>query len=296
MLFVGTYMKIAVILSLVSIAFFSCSKSDSPTPPVPAPPVPVPTVPAPDTLLKSYSVYYPQLKNKLVEIFTYNANSAIVTLRGYTHDSSGGPALPDSVLISFAQTTANIPPASYDVSYYSSGAVNTDHHQLFYDNQNRAVRDSITSSSVGDQSTQHIFYDGVNETIQWLFPDAAAPGGYSVSQIDTISIQNNNISSDINYTVSGGVENFIRLKTYQSSVKDNPLYSDLLSTSLGSLMVFNNLGDYRSKNLPSQSTSDAGGSQITLNYVWTTDASGRVIHGIGTDGNGLIQEIYDYSY
>ena len=63
-------------------------------------------------------------------------------------------------------------------------------------------------------------------------------------------------------------------------------------------MVFNDFFDFRSKYLPAKFTAQENGSPtVTINYLWTVDATGSVVKGIGTDaGNGSTQEIYSFTY
>jgi hypothetical protein len=296
-------MKQILVFSFGLVTFWSCNKTSSLTPPAPS---------GQDSLLKSFSLYYPQNHTKSVEIFGYDQTTRLSSIHGYSYDTSGGAPVLDSFLISFTMADTTMPPTSYDIVYHITGAPpagNADHHVLLYDSQKRVTLDSIASSNVNDQSTQHYIYDGGgNTTIQWLFPDPNAAGGYSINQIDTMLIQNNHISSDLNYTVSNGddgmghyviiAEDLTRLYTRTYSADINPLYNSSLSNSLGCLMAFNGVGDYRSSNLPEQFTDqEAGSPSITLNYVWMTNTSGKVTQGTGVDaGSGLPVEVYGFSY
>jgi len=56
----------------------------------------------------------------------------------------------------------------------------------------------------------------------------------------------------------------------------NPLYNDRLSTSLGAFFRILHLADCLSKNLPADK-----------NMKWTTDASGRPVSGLDTEGNTM---------
>jgi hypothetical protein len=296
-------MKKIIAFSLGMAVLWSCNKTSSLTPPAPS---------GQDTLLKSFSLYYPQNHTKSVEIFGYDQTTRLSSIHGYSYDSSGGAPVLDSFLVSFTLADTTMPPSSYDIVYHTNGAApagNADHHVLFYDNQKRVILDSIASSSVNDQSVQHFIYDGGgNTTIQWLFPDPNAAGGYSINQIDSMQIQNNEIHTDLNYTVTNGddgmghyviiAEDFTRLYTRTYSANSNPLYNSSLANSLGCLMAFNGFGDYRSANLPSQfADQEAGSPSMLLNYVWSANASGKVTQGTGVDaGSGLPVEVYGFSY
>jgi hypothetical protein len=285
-------MKNYIILSAVLFTIFSCNKTNSPVPPV---------TPAGDSLLKSFSMYSPQAHAKLIETFSYNGSSQLAGIHGYSYDTSSGTPSIDSAFISFAMTDTVTPPAAYDLAFHNDGDNPADvkeHHLVFYDNQKRVIRDSIASSSRNLYLVQHYIYDDLgNTTIQWLYPDAVAPGGYTINQVDTMFIQGDNIFTDILYSAVDG--SFYHLFTSSYSTHINPLYNPSLSNSLGCLLVFNNIGgDYRSINLPDQHTDQENGSpSITLNYVWTTDSAGRVVQGIGTDNSsGLTGLIYNFTY
>ncbi len=135
-----------------------------------------------------------------------------------------------------------------------------------------------------------------NTTIEWLSGDPNTRGSYTWNQIDTIYVQNEVIQTDINYSSPGGPINHFYSRTFSTHV--NPLYNADLANSLGCLMVFNNFKDFRSKYLPSQfEDQETNSPNVTVNYLWTTDATGIVVKGIGTDAiDGSIREIYTFVY
>ena len=280
----------AGLIALTTITFVSCNKTNSPAP----------TPAVQDSLPKSFSIYYPQAHTKGVEIFGYDAQARLATIHAYSYDSSGAAPVIDSFLISLNLTAAIDPPSAFDAVYHFQGdapAGESEHHVLFYDAQSRVTIDSITAGTTGSFAVQHYQYDNTgNTTIEWLFGDPQTPGSYSVSQIDTMFIQNESILTDINYSVSTGTFNHLFTRSY--SVHVNPLYNSSLAKSLGCLMVFNNLFDFRSQYLPTQFTDQEDGlPTFTINYLWTTDATGSVVKGVGTDaGDGSIRQIYNFTY
>jgi hypothetical protein len=284
-------MKKNLILLLSSIIWVSCSKpNDTPAPPVV------------NSLVKSFSVSYPQSHIKNVTIFTYQQTDLLGNIREYGYDTTNNIAAQDSISISFKLTDASTPPGSYDVTYsdfQTPPAINTYHHLLTYDVQNRVIVDSVATSTNNNNTVIHGLYDGSgNTTIQWFYPDASVSSGYSVNQIDTLFIPSANLQTEINYSVNQGIENFNYLftRTYSSNI--NPLYNSLISKSVGCILVFSQLGDYVSKNLPTQSSSQQlGSSGSSVDYVWTTDSSGKVVSGIGTDHtSNLVVEEYNFTY
>jgi hypothetical protein len=284
-------MKNILFYTLITATFFSCTKSDTPTPP-----------PAEDSLVKSYTLYYPQLHTKLVEYFSYDQNAKIASISGHTYDSTSGVS-DDSAHINFSSSDANALPNSLYVTDFYQGAPATgytDHHLLYYDNNNRLIKDSITESDVQDSSVQKLYYDDLgNYTVEYYEPDPNAPGGpFVLLQNDTTMVQSANIFNEINYSYNQGSQTFNYLKNQTSGVQINPLYNDKLSTAYGSFFLFNEVGDFLSKNLPTQTTDQEGigSEQVVLNYTWTTTTNGKVIQGLATDISGTAQMIYTYTY
>jgi hypothetical protein len=277
-------------LSLLSVVFFSCTKTSSPN-----------LGPAiQDSLPNTFSLYLPQHRTKAVEIFGYEAQTQLATINAYSYDTSSGSPVIDSFSVSFTLGTAGAPPSAYDEIYHFQGdppAGESEHHMLVYDTQNRVIMDSITVSTISSFTVQHYLYDNNgNTTVQWLFGDPQTPGSYVINQIDTMYVQNENILTDINYTVTDGTLNHLFTRNYSAHI--NPLYNSALANSLGCLMVFNNLLDFRSKNLPTQYIDQEYGSPtITINYLWSVDATGSVTKGVGTSAaDGSIQQIYNFTY
>jgi hypothetical protein len=278
------------LLSLLTISFFSCNKTSTPN-----------MGPAiQDTVPRSFSIYLPKLHSKAVEMFSYNAQARLATINAYSYDSSSGTPVIDSFIVSLTLTQAANPPSAYDEVFHFQGdppAGETDHHELFYDAQDRVTIDSITVSTVSNFAVQHYLYDNNgNTTIEWLFGIPQTPGSYSVNQIDTMFIQNETILTDINYTLPGGTFNRLFTRSYSTHI--NPIYNAALSNSLGCLMVFNNFFDFRSKYLPTQfSDQEDINPAIVINYLWSVDATGSVISGIGTSAaDGSVQQIYTFTY
>jgi len=281
-------MKNILLASLVMTTLFSCTKSDTPPPP------------KDDSTLKSIVMYSPVLHIKEVVSFDYDQNSQIATLRRYGYDSSVNPAEIDSTVLSFTQTSAGSFPDSYDISFFvtNPSVTQTEHHWLAYDPQNRVSRDSVGVNNYNNYSTMHFTYDDWgNTTIEQLAGDPQVPGSYTtLLQIDTMYVQENNMFSDVGYTgVGTGLIHYI---SRNFSTDNNPVYNEAWSNSLGCLLNYNTLFDFRSKNLPSyMSYQDDSFNTIALNFVWTSDAAGRVISGIGTDTNtGLVGETYTFNY
>jgi hypothetical protein len=269
----------------------SCTKSNNTAPP-----------PAANNLLKSFTLYYPQNHIKKLTRFSYQQNTLLANIREYDYDTINGISTQDSISISFKLTDSATPPASYDVVYadfQTPPAINTYHHLLSYDANKRVTVDSVATSSTGSNNVLHVFYDSIGNThLQWLYPDPAAPGGYSLFQVDTLFVLSGNLASEINFTINQGIRYFNYANTHTYSGDVNPLYNTFLSNSVGCILLFGQLGDYISMNLPSQTLSQPSGSAETkVSYTWVTDGSGRVVSGTGEYNNTTqIVQIYSFSY
>jgi hypothetical protein len=278
------------IFTTLTLLFLSCNKNNS-TPDTP---------PVQDSLPKIFSISLPQSHEKIVEMFVYDKQSQLASIQAYSFDSSGTSPVIDSFLVSFSVTTNSQPPLAYDETYHFQGdpaAGETEHHILTYDPQNRVTIDSISAATTNNFSSQHYQYDNLgNTSVQWFFGDPMTPGSYTVSQIDTMNVQNESIATDVNYSVTDGTRNHLFTRSYSTHI--NPLYNTALANSLGCLMVFNNFLDFRSKYLPSRFIDQEDSSPIvTTNYLWTTDATGSVVKGVGSDASsGTVLQIYTFVY
>jgi hypothetical protein len=282
-------MKNIILASLILTTLFSCTKSDTPPPP------------KDDSTLKSMVVYSPVLHVKDVISFDYDQNAQITTLHRYEYDSSVSPATLDSTQLSFTPTAAGSFPSEYDISFFQTNpsSSQSEHHWLAYDNQNRALRDSVGINTTGNFTTMHFTYDDIgNTTIEQYAGDPQTPGSYTnLLQIDTMNIQDNNLFTDIGYTGLNG-SGLIHFISRNFSTDNNPVYNEPWSSGLGSLLTYNSLIDFRSKNLPSHTNyQDDSMNILSLDFVWSSDAAGRVTHGTGTDSNsGLVGAIYTFNY
>jgi hypothetical protein len=281
---------LATSITAIAVSFFSCNKTNS-----------VMNIPSvQDSLPKIFSLYLPPSHTKIVEMFGYDNQSRLASIQAYSYDSSGSSPVIDSFLVTLALATNNQPPLYYDETFHLEGdapAGESEHHLLSYDLQNRVTIDSISAATSNSFSSQHFQYDNQGNTIiQWLFGDPNTAGSYAVNQIDTMNIQNESIVTDINYSVPDGTLNHLFTRSYSTHV--NPLYNTALANSLGCLMVFNNFLDFRSKYLPSKFIDQEDGSPtITTNFLWTTDATGSVVKGVGTEASGgTTLQIYTFVY
>jgi hypothetical protein len=282
-------MKYLILFFLLSVIFFCCTKTNSDL-----------GLPIQETNPNSFSIYLPQTHSKSVEVFGYNTKAQLETINIYSYDSSTGSPVIDSIFVSFNLTQGIYPPPAYNVRYHYQGdplVGESNYHELFYDDQNRATIDSVTISGINGFPVQHYLYDNNgNTTVQWFVGYPQIPSNYIINEVDTMFIQNGNIITDINYTTTTGTLNHLFARSYSTHI--NPLYNKTLANSIGCLVVANNFFDLRSNYLPTQFVDQENGSPtITINYLWATDATGSVVSGVGTDaGNGSVLQIYNFSY
>ena len=191
-------MKYLVILLCIGIALTACQKSNNPG-----------SLPqTQDSLLKSLTIQDVENHAKFIEVFFYDKNNNIASLRIYSHDTTPGTIQnDDSTILNFTQyLNASVLPDAYDILFYYAGTASpgeTDHHQLFYDNQNRIILDSISASSASSFTIERFSYDlSGNVFGDYLVGDPL--NGYSSIQKDTFYIQNDNVIKDVSFQEPGG--------------------------------------------------------------------------------------------
>jgi hypothetical protein len=283
-------MKNLTICLIASIALFSCNKSNTPPPPT------QPTVG--DSLLKSFSIYQPLIHVRTLVVLGYDQKTLLASINVHNFDSSGANIVVDSTLLSFTQPDSTTPPASYDMTFYNAGNAGTsEHHLLTFDNLNRVTGDSVSINQTNNYTTNHYTYDGIgNTTIESFSFDPQTQGSLVYQEVDTMSVPQDNLQSDIAYFTPGGQLIHLISRTFTTDI--NPFYNPHLTNNLGTIFTYNSLVDFKSKNLPNYfQYQDANFNITSLNFVWTKDAAGRIVQGIGSDPNsGITGQIYTYNY
>jgi len=285
-------MKYPFSLAFIAFLTFSCTRTNnSPQGPSPSPA---------DSLLKSYTIYSPGEHIRQVQLFSYDSHLQLASLHSYTYDTSIGDAYLDSISVVLSLTGTATPPPSYDILYQYHWAPPgglLEHHVLFYDSQNRAVRDSIAAGNNQTNNTcVHFYYDAVSTVGQNLGYGPIDPNQVILGEKDSFQIASENIFDDVRYAPPG--YGMIHEYAYLYSSYVSPLYNQTLAGSLGCTLLFHGFSDFRSKNLPSESAKvDGVSSGIGLQYSWTTDSIGRVIHGVAVTGIDLNPvQIHDFTY
>jgi hypothetical protein len=106
--------------------------------------------------------------------------------------------------------------------------------------------------------------------------------GWGITGIDTITLSNGNIASQNEYVKDGPAWSVVYSYIVSSySNYTNPLYALSQSSGLGAFLTNSNIMDCISKNLASAGI-----------LKWSVDSSGRVISGIGENGD---MTIYTYA-
>jgi hypothetical protein len=286
-------MKYVHLLLFSLILLFSCSKSGN-------------TNNSNSSLLVSVTEYQSApIITKTVRNFSYDQNQQLGAVHTHTYDTLGGQAYLDSSLITYPSSSPTTPPASYDILWVM-GSVNpvqsaTEHHLLYYDGQNRIVKDSISGktniSNSPNSYTTNFIYGNSNIIAQYLYQNPSGPDINSMVALDTFTIVSGNLGNTIQYNVQPGDTSFYRSDSYLFSNSKNPLYESTLANRLGAVLRFNNIGDFISPYLMSQWTMNMGGNQFTRNYNWVTDSLGRVTQGFGTDKvSGQVTDYWTFQY
>ncbi len=267
------------------LCLYSCKKSDDviARPPVILSPVPV-----------SISTYYPQSHVNTYEQFIFGLDSQLVVIRAVIYDSSAGTPSIDSIYTSFTLPGNNQPPTEYQQEFYFPGNSPSGAHHILTYADGQVIVDSISSSEANDFSVYHLLsrYPG-NINIEWYSPDASAASGYSLTQVDSSTVTAGNLLNEENYSVSNGQQEFNHSNRWTYGTELNPLYNLGLASNLAGLLLFNNAGDFLSKNLPDQYT--VNGSDVTT-YTWVKDAQARVVQGVGSLNGVPSSVIITYTY
>lgn len=232
----------------------------------------------------SYTYYSPANHYLATDTLTYNANQDLVKISHYDYDSSGGAA---SVYIDTGSYTFTVNPStglptSYTMLWYKSalGVSENEIHNLFYDNQDRLIKDTLVSNLVSANDAHIVAYYSysggniVGNSYSQSSPD-------SISYTDTITLNNGNVIRQAAYTGDLSSNFQVEYNTVNSySSYTNPIYNSSLALNIGVLLLDGNLFDALSKQLPADGMAK-----------WTTDAKGRVVTVVGNDGS-----IYSYTY
>jgi hypothetical protein len=217
--------------------------------------------------IKSYSPGY-----KSVDSFGYDAGNRLTSFVQSIFDSTqGGAPVSGYTAMIFSYTNSNsIVPAFYTANY-SDGT--SEVHQLYYDNQNRIIKD--TTSAVGSgYVVTYYSYPNNNIASTVLFD-----GTYDDTQVDTMYLSNGNITNTSIYYPQTPDSAYA---TLSFSSYTNPGYHSAIATTIGPLLnifsidAFGGIDFVSQKTAISTSVIDDGSPAMGVTYTITPDSKGRV--------------------
>jgi len=218
--------------------------------------------------IKSYSPGYKQ-----VDSFGYDAGNRLTLFVQYVFDSTqGGTPMAGytSMSFSYVDSTSAVP-VSYTADY--QGGLTNEVHQLYYDNQNRIIKD--TTSAVGSgYVVTYYSYPNNNIASTVLFD-----GTYSNTQVDTMFLSNGNIARTSIYYPQSPDSAYT---TLSFSSYANPGYHSNIASTIGPLLNIFSIDGFGGIDFVSQkietgaSVVDDGSPAIGVTYTVTLDSKGRV--------------------
>jgi|GEM_PF-941077 len=218
-----------------------------------------------------------------VDSLNYDSNGRIARIRQWTYDTTAGVTFPvlDSTDYTFVFSGNGTVPASFTMT--SSYITGTESHILYYDSQNRIVKDSLVNLSDGNFVSANYRY-GTN----LLAFDVYKRNNNIVVKAETDSLfpaANGNIyNANLHYL---DYNNQIAEEKYITtfSTYSNPFYNKAVAESVGMFLSGLLALDFISPNMFSTtSTTSSSGYSDMLSYTWTRDAKGRVVKGVEPSG------------
>jgi hypothetical protein len=250
-------------LSLVMLAG-SCKKSGSGN-----------NTPSNSSYVSSESIYSPQ--TRLVDSFTYDNTHRLTVFTQIKYDTTSGSPQSDTMITSFSYFGENQFPDIYRITQ-TPNAQYGDVHQLYYDGQNRMVKDSGIS---GTGYVNYFSYPGSNIVSRVLFDGTA-----SNDQVDTIFFTNGNVTSQHIYypNNAGTADSLSGSPRYGYSTSVNPLYHAGIAGTAGillNLLAYDGFGgyvDFLSADAINMASNLGGGlpAGTVLNFTVVPDSKGRV--------------------
>ena len=216
-------------------------------------------------------------KAQLVDSFTYDNTHRLTVFAQYQYDTTSGTPFFDGLVATFSYTGTSQTPASYTFKQVSNGA-NSDLHKLYFDGQNRVVKDTSVS---GSGYVNYFSYPGGNLVSRVLFDGTAGN-----NQIDTVFLSNGNMSTQHIYypNYAGTADSLSGAPQYGYSSSLNPLYHPEIAGSMGLLLNllaidgYGGLSDFISPNAINKEWNLGNGAPAgyTLNFNLSSDSQGRV--------------------
>ncbi|PWT71251.1 MAG: hypothetical protein C5B59_18595 [Bacteroidetes bacterium] len=246
------------------------------------------------TLLSSARFY--THSNQIVDSFSYDSAKRLVRFAQHGYDTSAGYPVQDSIITEFSFPTNHSLPDSY--TYLDGRQGIPVHHQLFYDAQNRIIKDT-SASGTGFVTYYSYSENTIVSTV--LFEGSNNPGDY---QIDTMFMSNGDIQREhIYYPNLSGTGDSLSANLFLGySAYPNPGYQSSISQSVGPLLFiltydgYGGFTDFISRNLLNKlAGSGSGLPPGGVNYTVIPDAGGKIIESDmepGTPYGGVIKYTY----
>lgn len=277
--------KIRFLFLCCAVLFFSCKKNGSPGGGA--------TIDATKFYVSTVRSYAPGQQN--VDSFTYNSANLLTKYVQYQFDSTGGSPQSDSLIFVFSYSGSSPVPASYSFSQPSFGTIN-EVHNLSYDGQNRITSD-ICPARTGFVTNYTYPQTNLAATLQF------SSGSGLDNQIDTLTLSNGNMSSEIVYypNDAGTADSLEGTLHFAYSSNGNPLYHPQISGTIGHLLFilsfdgFNNFVDFNSKEMTNSITNiQAGQPPVTIKFSLSTDSKGRISQANYSGFPSAYRIVYSY--
>lgn len=250
-------MKKILFLAAISASLFACTKNSD-------------TNDAPSNIsyLKSAITNHNNGDDSTAVTFGYDVSNNLVSVSNYNNSYKYSQIDSGSYFFTFSGNN-NLPTSYINVSrkyFYTETSIIT--YNLFYDNKNRIIKDTVISRiGKGYQPPPVVYYSYSNsgDTIAvntMNYVGSVLTTGY----FDTIFLKNGNVSKFVSYLNQSNM----KFLNYSWSVNNystyaNPYYIPKVASSLGAFFVEHNF-EFLSKNTP----------EANSTFTIATDSKGRV--------------------
>lgn len=231
--------------------------------------------------LTSLTIY--NTLDHIVEIdsFLYDANGQIAKYRNWSWDSTQTPMITDSAYYNFSFSGTNVFPTSYTLAFIQKGSTlsSMETHNLYYDNQNKVIKDSFMDGGVNYRGVLYFHYNTSNITYDF-FTSTINSNAVEKIRTDSLFITSGNVTNLHSYYYSPAII-YNYLQEVRFSTYPNPLYNKDLASGIGAFFraaidadfISPYMTNYVSNTYPPQA------DVFTSNFNWVTDTQGRIIKG-----------------
>jgi hypothetical protein len=238
----------------------------------------------------------------MTDSFTYDASNRLTSIVA----SNGGPTT------TFTYSGNSTVPASYTVSAQSALNISipAQSHQLWYDGQNRIIKDSLMS---GGPQTDGTIINNIGQVTYWSYPNGniaqqtVGKGGPSQGQVvDTFFLNNGNIASKHSWLIgaAGSKDTVLDSVQYTYNSIVNPNFHQAVASTWGPLLYNNSQFDFISGfavNTSKTTSKDVAGVNVLNNqssqtFSYTLDSKGRAATETITDPNAGTVDNITFTY